>query len=119
MSLTAGSGPLGRAPGRALQRTVPERVLFIEGVHPRIRGVAAGETVVDSPNAQLLHETGRLPVYHFPAGEVPTDLLRGTGEHEPSARGELAWHSLSVRGRDVPRAAWTLPPSRPPTSSRG
>ena len=88
---------------------VPERVLFIEGVHPRIRGVAAGETVVDSPNALLLHETGRLPVYHFPAAEVRADLLAETGERDPSVRGELAWHALAIGDREIPRAAWTYP----------
>ena len=109
MSLTAGTGPLGERPAGRFNVPVPERVLFIEGVHPRIRGVAAGETVVDSPNARLLHETGRLPVYHFPAAEVRTDLLEATGEREPSARGELAWHTLAIGAREVPRAAWTYP----------
>ncbi|MGH2967799.1 MAG: DUF427 domain-containing protein [Solirubrobacteraceae bacterium] len=114
MSLTAGSGPLGERPSGRFDVAVPERVLFIEGVHARIRGVADGETVVDSPNAQLLHETGRLPVYHFPAEEVRGDLLTASGEREPSARGELAWHDLRVSAREVPRAAWTYPePSAP------
>ena len=88
---------------------MPERVLFIEGVHPRIRCVASGETVVDSDHAMLLHETGRLPVYHFPLAEVRMDLLEETGEREPSARGELAWHRLTIGERVVPRAAWTYP----------
>ena len=85
VSLTAGSGPLGERPAGRFDQPVPERVLFIEGVPARIRGIASGETVVDSPNALLLHETGRLPVYHFPAAEVRTDLLAETGEREPSA----------------------------------
>ena len=107
MSLTAGSGPLGERPAGRFDVPVPERVLFIEGVPPRIRGVASGETVVDSDHAMLLHETGRLPVYHFPAGEVRTDLLEETGEVEPSRRGGLVWHRLRVGEREVPRAAWT------------
>lgn len=110
MSLTAGSGPFGEHPAGRFDVAVPERVLFIEGVHPRIRGIAGGETVVDSPNAQLLHETGRLPVYHFPSAEVRTDLLSESGAREPSARGELAWHDLRLpSGHEVPRAAWTYP----------
>ena len=107
MSLTAGSGPFGEHPAGRFDVAVPERVLFIEGVHPRIRGIADGETVVDSPNARLLHETGRLPVYHFPVDEVRMDLLAESGEREPSARGELAWHDLRLGGRELPRAAWT------------
>lgn len=109
MSLTAGSGPLGERPAGRFDRPVPERVLFIEGVPARIRATASGETVVDSANAMLLHETGRLPVYHFPAAEVRTDLLAETGEREPSRRGELAWHELQIGDRRVPRAAWTYP----------
>jgi uncharacterized protein (DUF427 family) len=109
VSLTAGSGPLGERPAGRFHVPMPERVLFIEGVPARIRGVAAGETVVDSPNAMLLHETGRLPVYHVPAGEVRTDLLSETGEREQSARGEMAWHRLTIGDREVPRAAWTYP----------
>ena len=115
MSLTAGSGPFGEHPAGRFNLPVPERVLFIEGVHPRIRGIADGETVVDSPNARLLHETGRLPVYHFPSDEVRTDLLADSGAREPSARGELAWHDLRLGGREVPRAAWTYP--RPDASA--
>jgi len=109
VSLTAGSGPLGERPAGRFDRPMPERVLFIERVWPRIRGVASGETVVDSPGAFLVHETGRLPVYHFPAGEVRTDLLAETGEREPSGRGELAWRSLTIGDRVVPRAAWSYP----------
>ena len=109
MSLTAGSGPLGERPAGRFDRPVPERVLFIEGVPARIRATASGETVVDSPNAMLVHETGRLPVYHFPAAEVRTDLLADTGEREPSARGELAWHTLTIGDKVVPRAAWSYP----------
>jgi len=109
MSLTAGSGPFGERPAGRFNVPVPERVLFIEGVPARIRGFADGETVVDSPNARLLHETGRLPVYHFPADEVRMDLLAESGSREPNARGELLWHDLRMGAREVPRAAWTYP----------
>ena len=109
MSLTAGSGPFGERPRGRFDVDVPERVLFIEDVWPRIRCVCAGETVVDADAAKLLHETGRLPVYHFPAEQVRTDLLHDTGERQESARGELAWHELRIGKRVVPRAAWTYP----------
>ena len=80
MSLTAGSGPFGKRPRGRFDVEMPDRVLFIEDVWPRIRGVASGETVVDASAAKLLHETGRLPVYHFPIDEVRMDLLRESGE---------------------------------------
>lgn len=110
MSLTAGSGPFGERPSGRFDFDPPERVLFIEDVWPRIRGVASGETIVDSPSARLLHETGRLPVYHFPVDEARMDLLEPSGAHSESARGALAWHDLRVGSRLIPRAAWTYDP---------
>jgi uncharacterized protein (DUF427 family) len=109
MSLTAGTGPFGEHPAGRFDVPVPSRLLYIEGVWPRIRGVAEGETVVDSSNAQLLHETGSLPVYHFPLEEVRMDLLAETGERSDSARGTLAWHDLAIGARSEPRAAWSYP----------
>ncbi len=110
MSLTAGTGPFGERPAGRFDVPVPERILFIEAVWPRIRGVVAGETVVDSVGAQLLHETGRLPVYQFPVEEVRMDLLAETGSRsDGGARGPLLWHDLAIGSREVPRAAWTYP----------
>jgi len=110
MSLTAGSGPFGERPRGRFDADMPERVLFIEDVWPRIRGVASGETVVDSPSAKLVHETGRLPVYHFPVDEVRGDLLTASDSRSDSPRGVQLWHDLRIRRRLVPRAAWTYKP---------
>jgi uncharacterized protein (DUF427 family) len=110
MSLTAGSGPFGERPLGRFDSEMPSRVLFIEDVWPRIRGVAAGETVVDSPSAKMLHETGRLPVYHFPLDEVRMDLLSATEARSDTVRGTLAWHDLRIGSRVVSHAAWTYDP---------
>src|SRR3954470_20212139 len=107
MSLTAGSSPFGERPRGRFDAPMPDRVLFIEDVWPRIRGVASGETVVDAGSAKLLHETGRLPVYHFPVGEVRMDLLSPSGDRSDSGRGVMEWHTLQIGRRVVPRAAWT------------
>jgi uncharacterized protein (DUF427 family) len=110
MSLTAGSGPFGERPRGRFDFDPPDRVLFIEDVWPRIRGVASGQTVVDSPSAKLLHETGRLPVYHFPVDEVSMDLLAATDSRSECVRGMQLWHDLHVGPRVVPWAAWTYDP---------
>ena len=109
MSLTAGSGPFGNRPAGRFNFPAPAVpvVLYLEPVQPWIRGVADGETVIDSPNAQLLHEQGRLPVYHFPVAEVRADLLHDSGEREDTPRGTLAWLDLQIGARRVPRAAWS------------
>ena len=110
MSLTAGSGPFGERPRGRFDVPMPDRVLFIEDVWPRIRGVCAGEVVVDSPAARMVHETGRLPVYHFPVEEVRMDLLSATGARSDSPRGVQLWHDLQVGRRVVAGAAWTYDP---------
>jgi uncharacterized protein (DUF427 family) len=66
--------------------------------------------VVDSRRTKLLHEHGRLPVYHFPEDEVRMDLLE-PGEHRTrsTAKGEVRWWSLRVGDRVANDAAWTYP----------
>jgi len=113
MTLTAATGPLsGRSPGRFNfeVETPTGSVLFWDPVPQRIRGLVAGETVVDSTNAKLLHETGQLPVYYFPDEDVRADLLvdsetRTTCPH----KGEARYHSLRVGDRTVADAAWYYP----------
>ena len=80
MSLTAGSGPFGKRPaGRFnFEPQPPGAAIFWEPVPYRVRAVVAGEVVVDSRNAHLLHETGHLPVYYFPPEDVRRDLLAPT-----------------------------------------
>ena len=113
MTLTAATGPLsGRSPGRFNfeVETPTGSVLFWDPVPQRIRGLVAGETVVDSTNAKLLHETGQLPVYYFPDEDVRADLLvdsetRTTCPH----KGEARYRSLRVGDRTVADAAWYYP----------
>ena len=109
MSLTVGTGPFGERPaGRfSVEIAAPDGILFLDPVPHRIRGVLAGETVVDSPRVHLLHETGHLPVYYFPEDDLRADLL------EPSQRtttcprkGEATYRSLRAGGRSVPDAVW-------------
>ena len=109
MSLTVGTGPFGRRPAGEFNFELPRRkgLIYFEDSPRRIRGVFAGETVVDSRHAKLLHEHGHLPVYYFPREEVRTDLL------EPTARstrcpwkGEASYWSIVVGGCTAENAAW-------------
>lgn len=113
MTLTAATGPFS---GKSLGsfnfevETPTGAVIFWDPVPQRIRGLVAGETVVDSTNAKLLHETGRLPVYYFPDEDVRADLLvdsdtRTTCPH----KGEARYHSLRVGDRTVADAVWYYP----------
>jgi uncharacterized protein (DUF427 family) len=110
MSLTVGRGPFGKEPvGRFNTEIAPPTgaVLYFDPVPQRIRALFAGETVVDSSNAKLLHETGHLPVYYFPLGDVRVDLLERSERrtHCPH-KGEASYWSLRVGGRAAPDAVW-------------
>jgi uncharacterized protein (DUF427 family) len=110
MSLTVGKGPFAEDPaGRFNLEIDPPRgsVLFFDPVPQRIRALFAGETIVDSKHAKLLHETGHLPVYYFPLADVRTDLLERTDKHTGCPhKGEASYWSLTVRGRITPDAVW-------------
>jgi len=110
MSLTVGKGPFADEPaGRFNLEIEPPTgsVLFFDPVPQRIRALFAGETVVDSKRAKLLHETGHLPVYYFPLEDVRTDLLERADTHTHCPhKGEASYWSLAVGARSAPDAVW-------------
>ena len=113
MSLTANTGPFGKTPAGEFNfdvRTATGAVLYWDPVLPRIRATFAGETVIDSTNARLLHETRLLPVYYFPERDVRMDLLvpSDTTSNCPH-KGDAVYWSLRVGERTHPDAAWAYP----------
>jgi uncharacterized protein (DUF427 family) len=120
MSLTVGTGPFSGKPAGRFNfevETPTGAVVFWDPAPQRIRGVFARETIVDSANAKLLHETKHLPVYYFPEADVRTDLL------EPSAKtshcphkGDARYWSLRVGERTAPDAVWAYPQPLEPAS---
>ena len=110
MSLTMGAGPFGpQSPGTFnFQRQGPAHVLYWEPVPQRIRGILAGQTVVDSNAAMRLHETGLLPVLYFPADDVRGDLLAASdhSSHCPF-KGDASYRSLRIGDREATDAVWT------------
>src|SRR5205085_3382315 len=110
MSLTVGNGPFGKKPQGTFNFDVAPptgSVLFFDPVPQRIRAVFAGETVVDSQNARLLHETGHLPVYYFPLEDVRQDLLERSEKrtHCPH-KGDASYWNLAAPRRSAPDAVW-------------
>lgn len=73
----------------------------------RVRLVFAGETIVDSTKARLLHETGIAPVLYFPMSDVRMDLLE-PGEQRSVCpfKGEASYWSITVDGRRAQNAVW-------------
>ncbi|HET7568611.1 MAG TPA: DUF427 domain-containing protein [Gaiellaceae bacterium] len=110
MSLTAGSGPLGEKPAGRFNFTPDPptgSALLWDPVPYRLRAYLAGECVLDTTDAKLLHETGHLPVYYVPEADLRADLL------EPSERtsrcphkGEASYRSLRVGDRVAQDAVW-------------
>jgi uncharacterized protein (DUF427 family) len=112
MSLTIGSAPFGQHPGGSFNFEVPRRkgVIYFEDSPRRIRGTFAGETVIDSHRAKLLHEQGLLPIYYFPEEEVRMDLLEATDHstHCPF-KGDASYWSVRVGECLAENAAWSYP----------
>ncbi len=113
MALALGAGPFGEggngefnfevgAPGR--------HVLYLEDSPKRVRAVFGGETVADSRSVKLLHETGHLPVYYFPEGDVRMDLLEATDHttHCPF-KGDASYWSVRAGSRVAENAVWGYP----------
>src|SRR5207245_1809761 len=97
MGLMTGSGPFGRKPrGRFnFEPPAPGRALYLEPSPKRVRVVVGEETVADSRDVMLLHESGHQPIYYFPPEDVRSDLL------EPSHRvtrcpkkGEASYYTI-------------------------
>lgn len=111
MSLTVGTGPFGARPSGRFNFDVDPptgSVLFLDPVPQRIRAIVAGETVVDSSRAMLLHETGHLPVYYFPREDLRSDLLEPSDKqtHCPH-KGDASYWTIRVGDRVIEDAVWT------------
>jgi uncharacterized protein (DUF427 family) len=110
MTLTSARGPFGHDPaGRFNFAPDPPTgsVLYWDPVPYRLRAFVGGETVFDTTEAKLLHESGHLPVYYVPERDLRHGLL------EPSARrthcphkGDATYRSLRVGDRVVEDAVW-------------
>lgn len=73
----------------------------------RVVVTAAGETLADSVNAVVLHETGHAPVYYLPPADVRMERL------QPSAhttrcpfKGTARYWSVEAGGRTIDNAVW-------------
>jgi uncharacterized protein (DUF427 family) len=93
MGLTTGTGPFGRHPKGRFDFDRPDHVLYVEPFPRRVRAVRGGETVLDSDEVLLVWETGSLPHYAFPHGDVHI-----AAKDEPHAAGYVTveWHAADA-----------------------
>jgi uncharacterized protein (DUF427 family) len=113
MGLTMGTGPFGKQPAGTFnfEPDPPKHhALYLEPSPRRVRGVIGGETVVDSLDVKLLHETGHLPVWYFPRSDVRFDLLEAT-EHTTHCpfKGDARYWSIRAGGKLAENKVWGYP----------
>jgi uncharacterized protein (DUF427 family) len=70
MSLTIGRGPFGPDPAGRFDFDAPRQIRYDEAFPRRVRGILGGVPVVDSEGVRLVHATGSLAHYAFPAEDV-------------------------------------------------
>ncbi|MDQ3944963.1 MAG: DUF427 domain-containing protein [Actinomycetota bacterium] len=93
MSLMIGHGPFAPDSAGRFNFEPPERVVYIERFPRRVRAVRSGQTVIDSDEVQLVHESGSLPRYLFPAKHVQVEA-----EWYPDVEGHVvvAWEAVDA-----------------------
>jgi uncharacterized protein (DUF427 family) len=114
-----GTGPFGKKPAGVFNfEPDPPRqhALYLEPSPRRVRGVSGGETIVDSTDVALLHETGYLPVWYFPRSDVRFDLLEATAHttHCPF-KGDAVYWTIRAGSRIAENKVWGYPQILPET----
>ncbi|MGI9599476.1 MAG: DUF427 domain-containing protein, partial [Acidimicrobiales bacterium] len=80
MTLTLGTGPLAAGAPDTTNYTLdgPQHKLLFSSFPRRIRATLAGQTIIDSENAMLLHESNIFPVLYVPKSDASMELLTET-----------------------------------------
>lgn len=109
MSLSKGRGPFGENRSGIGNYTIeaPKHILHFDPSPKRVRAFFAGQVIVDSTRANLLHETGHLPVYYFPIEDVRAEFLEASDHttHCPF-KGDASYRSIVVGDRRAQNAMW-------------
>ena len=73
----------------------------------RVRVTAGGETVADSHDAVVLHETGYEPVFYVPVTDVRNELLEPS-DHTTRCphKGKARYWNIKAGGGVIENAAW-------------
>ena len=73
----------------------------------RVVVTAGGETVADSRDAVVLHETGYEPVFYVPVSDVRNELLEAS-DHTTRCphKGKARYWNIKAGGRVIENAAW-------------
>ena len=82
--------------------------LHLESDPRRIRAEFQGETVADSANVLVMHETRLAPVFYFPRQDVAMDMLVKSDRrtHCPF-KGNASYWTIQAGGKSAKDAAWS------------
>lgn len=84
-----------------------EHTVRFEPVARRVRTYFGGVPVADSTHVQMMLETGHLPVYYFPLGDVRMELLVSTDRHTHCPyKGDASYYSVAVGDKLAEDAVW-------------
>jgi uncharacterized protein (DUF427 family) len=107
--LTLGTGPLAAGAPDTTNYALdgPQHKLLFSAFPRRIRAVLAGQTIVDSERAMLLHESNIFPVVYIPTDDVDMKLLTATDRstHCPF-KGDASYWTVAAGGTVAENAVW-------------
>ena len=82
--------------------------LSLESEPRRIRAEFQGETIADSGNVLVMHETRLAPVFYFPRQDVRMDLLVKSDRHPHCPfKGNASYWAIRVGEKSAADAAWS------------
>jgi uncharacterized protein (DUF427 family) len=110
MSLTLRNAPLSSRPRDTVNYRIdgPGHRLLFEPFPRRIRAVFGVETVLDTTNGMLLHESNLLPQLYLPRDDLRDDLLTPSDHHTHCPfKGDASYWSITVNGQTADNAVWS------------
>jgi uncharacterized protein (DUF427 family) len=109
MTLTLSNGPLAPGAPTSVNYEIqgPQHKILFSPFPRRVRATFAGETIVDSEAAMLLHESNILPALYVPTADVRFELLTKTGlsTHCPF-KGDASYWNINVGERTSENSVW-------------
>lgn len=74
----------------------------------RVRIKLHGETIADTTHAMLMRETGHVPVYYLPQGDLRMDLFAPTSHHTHCPyKGDADYWTVTAGGAAEENVAWS------------
>lgn len=119
MALTQGNGPLSRPLQGQLNLDLdavgaPKHLLYLHDVGLQLRGVLAGQVLLDTTRARMLHETRIGVQWYVPFEDVRQDLLTPTltTTHCPF-KGDASYWTATIGDRVETDLVWGYPSPLP------